>query len=179
MTQDLIKRRNGRFFRGNLHCHSDLSDGRRSPTAVVTAYREAGYDFIALSNHFEAEYGWRVTDTRAMRGEPFTTILGAELSSGPWDEHDTYWVTAVGLPLAFEPPPRTDHAEAIQRGSDLGAFVVMLHPGLNNLPLATSGRTARNRRPPCVEIYNHNMGAGASPDQAHGAYMLDGLLEKG
>ena len=30
-----------------------------------------------------------------------------------------------------------------------------------------------------VEIYNHNAATAASPDRAHGAYMLDSLLEKG
>ncbi len=43
--------------------------------------RAAGYDFLCLSNHFEAEYGWQVIDTRYFRDETFTTLLGAELSS--------------------------------------------------------------------------------------------------
>jgi hypothetical protein len=30
-----------------------------------------------------------------------------------------------------------------------------------------------------VEIYNHNLAVAAHPDGANGAYMLDGLLEKG
>jgi hypothetical protein len=27
MGQDLLRQGEGRFFRGNLHCHSDRSDG--------------------------------------------------------------------------------------------------------------------------------------------------------
>ena len=54
-------------FRGNLHCHSNRSDGTVSPEEVARAYRDAGYDFILLSDHFEAEYGWRITDTRDLR----------------------------------------------------------------------------------------------------------------
>jgi hypothetical protein len=50
----------GRFFRGNLHCHSNRSDGLLQPDEVVGAYRDAGYDFICLSDHFEAEYGWHI-----------------------------------------------------------------------------------------------------------------------
>jgi predicted metal-dependent phosphoesterase TrpH len=56
-VRDLLKDGEGRFFRGNLHCHSDRSDGRRSPEHVIGAYRDAGYDFICHSDHFEAEYG--------------------------------------------------------------------------------------------------------------------------
>lgn len=180
MTQDLLRGgEEGRFFRGNLHCHSNRSDGLLEPEAVVGAYRDAGYDFVCLSDHFEAEYGWRVTDTRSLRDENFTTILGAELSSAAWTERNAYWVTAAGLPVDFEAPPEDDHAEAIERSADLRAFVVMQHPGLNNLPLAAADELPALDSVHAVEIYNHNMAAGASPDQAHGAYMLDGLLEKG
>lgn len=55
MVRDLLKDEEvGRFFRGNLHCHSNRSDGLLQPDEVVGAYRDAGYDFICLSDHFEA-----------------------------------------------------------------------------------------------------------------------------
>jgi hypothetical protein len=111
MTQDLLKDgEEGRFFRGNLHCHSDRSDGLVEPEEVVDAYRGAGYDFLCLSDHFEEEHGWQIVDTRPLRDEGFTTILGAELSSAPWNERDCYWVTAAGLPPDFAPSPPDDHA---------------------------------------------------------------------
>ncbi len=180
MARDLLKGAvEGRFFRGNLHCHSSRSDGLLGPEEVVAAYRDAGYDFLCLSDHFEEEYGWRVTDTRALRDENFTTILGAELSSAPWEECNAYWVTAAGLPPGFGAPPADDHAEAIGRAADLGAFVVMLHPGLNNLPLAAADGLPALDAVHAVEVYNHNCAMAALPDMAEGAYMLDGLLERG
>src|SRR5215210_948966 len=178
MVQSLLKDGEGRFFRGNLHCHSNRSDGLPEPEEVVGAYRDAGYDFICLSDHFEAEYGWRITDTRPLRDESFTTIVGAELSSAAWTQRDCFWVTAAGLPVDFEAPPADDHAEAIRRAALVGAFVVMLHPGLNNLPLAAAERLPGLDAVHAVEIYNHNL-ASALPAQANGAYMLDGLLERG
>lgn len=42
----------GRFWRGNLHTHSTLSDGARPVAAVVGYYKRAGYDFLMLSDHF-------------------------------------------------------------------------------------------------------------------------------
>lgn len=179
MAHDLLKAGPGRFFRGNLHCHSNRSDGHWAPERVAAAYRDAGYDFILLSDHFEAEYGWQVTDTRELRDERFTTIIGAELSSAAWDAREVYWVTAAGLPLDFAPPPAGDHAEAIARAAECGAFVTMLHPGLNNLPLAAAAGLPALGAVHAVEIYNHNMASGGMPDRAHGAYMLDGLLEQG
>jgi hypothetical protein len=178
VARDLLRNRDGRFYRGNLHCHSNRSDGLREPEEVAGAYREAGWDFIVLSDHFEAQYGWRVTDTRQLRSDGFTTILGAELSSGAWDERHVYWVTAAGLPLGFDAPPPDDHAEAIRRAGEVGAFMVMLHPGLNNLPLAAVDDLPAFDSIDAVEIYNHNTFR-SHPDRADGAYMLDGLLEQG
>lgn len=178
MAHDLLKGGAGRFFRGNLHCHSNRSDGLWAPDRVAETYRDAGYDFIMLSDHFEAEYGWRVTDTRELRDERFTTIIGAELSSAAWSEREVYWVTAAGLPLDFA-PPAGDQAEAIVRAAACGAFVTMLHPGLNNLPLAAAAALPALDAVHAVEIYNHNMASGGLPDRAHAAYMLDGLLEQG
>jgi predicted metal-dependent phosphoesterase TrpH len=174
MAHDLLTRGDGRFYRGNLHCHSNRSDGTASPEAVARAYRDAGYDFILLSDHFEAEYGWQITDTRDLRTPDFTTLLGAELSSAAWDDRLAYWVAAAGLPPGFERPPAGDHAEAITRAHDAGAFVTLLHPGLNNLPL----EAVTDAPIDAVEIYNHNTAA-AHPERAEGGYMADGLLERG
>jgi hypothetical protein len=41
----------GRFYKGNIHCHSTKSDGHLSPEKVVEAYREKGYHFIAFTEH--------------------------------------------------------------------------------------------------------------------------------
>jgi hypothetical protein len=177
MTEELLRPSGGRFFRGNLHCHSDRSDGHRAPREVVAAYREAGYDFLMLSDHFEERYGWRVTDTRDLRVGDFTTILGAELSSGDWRDRNALWVAAAGLPLDFDPPPADDPAEAIRRADAVGAFVVLLHPGLNNLPPEMIERRPEFDAVDAVEVFNHNIAVSshASPD---GGYMADEHLER-
>lgn len=40
-----------RWWKGNTHTHTLWSDGDGAPEAVVEWYREAGYDFLALSDH--------------------------------------------------------------------------------------------------------------------------------
>ena len=69
----------GRFWRGNLHTHSTLSDGALAPSAVVEAYKNAGYDFMMLSDHFIGKFNWPIADTRGFRSNNFTTIIGSEL----------------------------------------------------------------------------------------------------
>ena len=39
------------FYKGNLHCHSTLSDGALTPRKVKAFYRERGYDFLAVTDH--------------------------------------------------------------------------------------------------------------------------------
>lgn len=40
-----------RWYRGMLHMHTHWSDGRALPEQAVAAYKDAGYDFIAISDH--------------------------------------------------------------------------------------------------------------------------------
>src|SRR5262245_29930848 len=40
-------------LKGNLHAHRTFSDGRLSVEAVVTRYRDLGYDFLAITDHEE------------------------------------------------------------------------------------------------------------------------------
>jgi hypothetical protein len=39
------------WYRGNLHTHTNESDGDSSPAEVVRWYRDHGYDFLVISDH--------------------------------------------------------------------------------------------------------------------------------
>ena len=69
----------GRFWRGNIHTHSTLSDGALRPEQIVEAYKKVGYDFMTISDHFLERFNWPIVDTTAFRSDEFTTIIGAEL----------------------------------------------------------------------------------------------------
>jgi hypothetical protein len=166
----------GQWFRGNLHTHSDRSDGVASPEQVIAEYRAAGYDFLVLTDHFESRWDWTVTDTAFARDDGFTTLLGAELSSADWDDEGVFWVNAIGLPADFAAPaPDEPHAASIARAAVAGAYHVLLHPGLTNFldfdRLPTDALHA-------VETYNVNA-AHSWPDQAEGRYAVDALLGRG
>src|SRR5262245_31247405 len=119
----------GRFYRGNIHTHSNASDGMQSPEAVCTYYREAGYDFLALTDHFQRHYGFPITDTLPFRTNSFTTILGAELHAMANSQGELWHILAVGLPEDFAPTGETETGvELAQRAVDAGAFVAIAHP---------------------------------------------------
>lgn len=41
----------GKFYKGNIHTHTSISDGRRDPREVARIYKGKGYDFIAITDH--------------------------------------------------------------------------------------------------------------------------------
>jgi hypothetical protein len=65
------------FVRGNLHAHTNLSDGDSSPSSVITWYKSHGYGFLALTDHNV------VSDPSAyasMQGSGFVLISGEEIT---------------------------------------------------------------------------------------------------
>jgi hypothetical protein len=44
-----------RPYRGDMHVHSNRSDGREAPVIVAANYRKAGFDFLALTDHMQYE----------------------------------------------------------------------------------------------------------------------------
>lgn len=173
----------GRFFRGNLHTHSDRSDGVLSPEEVCRRYRSEGYDFLALTDHFIGAYKFPMVDTRDFRKKDFTTLIGAELHSGATSNGELWHILAVGLPFDFTPPDTPGFsaregmesgAAIAQRARDAGAFVAVAHPQWSGLTLADARMIEAAH---AVEIYNHGCWAGC--DRPDGWAINDLLLSEG
>ena len=127
----------GRFWRGNLHTHTDRSDGALSPERTAAIYRDAGYDFLAITDHFRPAYNYPVTDTRELRTTDFTTLIGAELHAPRTEASSEWHIIALGLPLDFPPTgPEETGPELARRARDAGAFIGMAHPAASLLSLA-------------------------------------------
>lgn len=166
----------GRFLRGNIHTHTTRSDGALSVEAVIQTYRQSGYDFLSITDHFLKQYDFPVTDTRAFSDEGFTMLQGAEIHAPRTEVSDLWHLVAVGLPLDFAPTtPDEDGPALARRARAAGAFVGIAHPGWYSLSLADAETLVDAAH--SVEIYNH--GCQVMHDKGHGAYLLDGLLDKG
>ena len=165
----------GRFFKGNIHTHSTLSDGLRRPEEVCATYRQAGYDFLALTDHFMAKYDFPLADTRPFRAPGFTTILGAEVHAPATSLGEIWHILAVGLPLDFARTPADETGAALAaRCVAAGAFVAIAHPGWYALSAADANSLPGAH---AVEIYNHT--SALRTDRGDGAYLADTLLAEG
>ena len=165
----------GRFWKGNIHTHSTLSDGARPAADVCAAYRDAGYDFLALTDHFQAKYGFPIADTRPFRTPGFTTLLGAELHAPATGLGEVWHILAVGLPLDFAPTGEAETGpELAARALAAGAFVAIPHPGWYGLDVADA-QTLPGAH--AVEIHNHT--SATRMDRGDGTYLVDQLLATG
>jgi predicted metal-dependent phosphoesterase TrpH len=165
----------GRFWRGNLHTHSNLSDGALALDDVVTRYKTAGYDFVQMSEHFIDRYQWPIADTRHLRGNDFTTILGAELHAPVTTAGELWHIVAAGLPLDFAPASKSETGPQIsQRAMEAGAFVAIAHPSWSRYTIEDGRALSFGHS---VEVYNH--GCAIENDLGEGFYLLDQMLNEG
>ena len=165
----------GRFFKGNLHTHCTASDGDFAAAEVIRRYRDRGYDFISLSDHFLECYDYPVTDSRQFRSGDFTTLIAAELHAGQMLNDELWHVLAVGLPLDFSPKGAEEGIEPLaRRAFDAGAFIGIVHPEWYGLQ-PEDARTLPFAH--AIEIYNH--GSQVENDRGDGWGVCDILLNEG
>lgn len=73
------------WVKGNLHCHTNVSDGDTSPDEVCKLYADAGYDFLSITDHNV------FVDPVTVKSHGLLLIPGEELSMVPEEDH--------GIPL--------------------------------------------------------------------------------
>jgi hypothetical protein len=110
------------WFRGNLHTHTTNSDGDSPPDEVVAWYRDAGYDFLALTDH---DFLTLPRDHAAAAGR-MVLVHGEEITAG--DVH----VNALGIRATIPPVIGATVGETLQRNVDAalagGGVASVNHP---------------------------------------------------
>ena len=133
-----------------------------------------GYDFLQLSDHFLGRFDWPIADTRQLRSNDFTTLIGAEVHALATSAGEYWHIVATGLPLDF-PPAEPDETGPMlaARAREAGAFVTMAHPSWSQLTIE-DGRSLAAAH--AVEVYNHT--CAVQTDRGDGFYLLDQLCNE-
>jgi hypothetical protein len=103
------------WLKGNLHTHTTLSDGRRTPPEVIADYQRRGYDYLAITDH----------DTYAPVDEyqPLTQMIllpGVEVTAnGPH-------ILQLGIRSACE--PLADRQGVLDAINARGGLAILNHP---------------------------------------------------
>ncbi len=172
----------GKFFKGNLHGHSNKSDGRLTPEDVCHAYIEKGYNFISITDHFLEMFDHPIT-LPELKIKNFTVIPGAELHTSKMGNGELWHLLALGLKDKFTPPHQPDFLintqsenieSLVSRLFEAGAFVSLTHPEWNGMTLQDTNRIKAAH---AIEIYNH--GCAIECDRGSGVAVLDQILNNG
>ena len=142
-----------------LHIHTNLSDGKKTPAEVAEVYKSAGYDAIAVTDHW---HYYRAGDIGGLR-----VISGIEYDvGGKATENGVYHI--VGLFCEREPDVKKgeDGVQAvIDKIHKAGGLAVLAHPAWS---LNTPEMIMKLRDVDATEIYNSVSAVGQSfrPDSS-------------
>ena len=137
------------WYKGNLHSHTENSDGTNTAEEMVAAYRSKGYSFLAITDH---NY---ITDSEAYTDLPyFLGINGEEITPGM--RH----MVAIDIENLIEGWWYRSVAEWVEDILDQGGIAIPAHPGFTGAPFP-------------LENLRQAVDAGAKLMEIHGGTMED------
>lgn len=143
-----------RHVKGDLHSHTNLTDGLATLEEMISAARELGYAYYAVTDHAELLYMQRMTREKILAqrervrklqgGDPMVLLHGTELNIQPdgtvdWDEEflSTFDVCVASIHSHFN-QPKDEMTRRLIRA--------MEHPNVNIIGHPTTRQI--DRRPP-------------------------------
>lgn len=120
----------GNWYKGNLHTHTQNSDGHYSPQATVDIYAQAGYDFLALSDHN------RFTRPDDLDPRGMVLIPAAELNGGRGELGQSFHLLCLGIGNDVAPIETPSPQEALDYCRSVAALVFLAHPYWSSHTLA-------------------------------------------
>jgi PHP domain len=114
-----------KWYSGALHLHTRHSDGTLTPAALADAARDAGYDFIAITDHNNT------THTREPMPSSPLHLIGEEVTTP--GGHATVWGLPEGAWIDFRVAPRDPGAAdavagLVDAAHRAGALFSISHP---------------------------------------------------
>ena len=164
-----------------LHTHTTLSAGHKTPEEAAAIYKAAGYDAIAITDHWVYGEGGEI--------DGLTILSGCEYNVGGVDEwtggHETYHIVGVGMTRDPEIPEDylSNHDGRIRdrvrdmgdRSRLAGGLAILAHPAWS---LNTSEQILGCADFDATEIYNSVSDWGMS-DRPYSGVIVDQIASYG
>lgn len=140
----------GKWYKGCVHVHTTVSDGRMTPDEVAAFYARAGYDFISFTDHNVPFVG---SDSNS--NWPLMVLDGIELD-GFDDQKSFYHILCIGGVHKITKDMKLP--EALESARSQGSFIIWAHPYASGNSVEDGIRHGFDG----VEIFNSsaNMGYG-------------------
>ncbi len=154
---------NLKCFKGNTHAHTTLSDGRVSPEECMRQYKAAGYDFLALTDH------WHVGEERSFQG--MLVLPGVEYDF--MFPSQTLHLVCLYPDAKLAPAVKrreTPHEAVIEMTNQAGGAVIAAHPAWS---LNTPEFLCSLEGVSMAEVYNTVSGEPFNGPRANSESILD------
>ncbi len=153
----------GRYYKANLHCHTTVSDGRKTAAEIKDMYQKHGYSIVAFTDHCVYERHEELND------ENFLAIGACEVNIN--EEKDDFAVTKVYHLNLYDMDPSVNRERKqedlcptmayedieeinayLERMEKLGFWICYNHPYWS---LQTEQDFLPLKHVSAMEIYNH------------------------
>lgn len=112
----------GKWFKGNVHTHTNVSDGALSPADMVEQYRNFKDDFVFITDHR------RIADVSNLSREHFLVLRGEEITCGRVKTGDCYDILALNVSREIPSDPGRNLQEVIDEVRRQGGLPILAHP---------------------------------------------------
>jgi len=120
----------GQWLKGNLHLHTTVSDGEKTPQQAADGYRERGYDFLSITDHD------RVVDVDELDGGGMTLVHGIEIAPPGGALGQTIHMVGIGMSGEPEKVEGEMAQQALDRLNVLAQVSFVAHPSWSSLTFA-------------------------------------------
>ena len=135
----------------NLHTHTTVSDGQCSPEDAAAIYRAAGYDCIAVTDHWAWHASGELSGLRILSGAEYN--IGRDCAAG------VYHIVALGCECEPFLTGDAGAQEIIDEIRRCGGLPVLAHP---HWSLNTTGQLSALTGVEATEIWNSISAVGQS-----------------
>ncbi|MEO3749307.1 DNA polymerase/3'-5' exonuclease PolX [Streptomyces sp. B6B3] len=135
-------------IRGDLHTHTNLTDGTAPLEEMLDAAARRGYAYYAVTDHAPNLFMQRMTDEKALAQRERVRELDGEYGRGRRRMRLLH-----GTELNIDPEGNVDWPEEFLRGFDVCVASIHSHFGLDRA--AQTRRLIRACENPCVNVIGH------------------------
>ena len=172
-----------KFYKGNIHTHTNKSDGDEDPIKVTEWYKEHGYDFLVLTDHNHRT----ILDYGNINETPLTPLMipGEEvtLSFQTDDVAVPIHINGIGIERVVEPIQAETFVSTIQANVNLikeaGGIASINHP--NYKWAFTTSELIQVDGATAIEVFNGHHGSNGSggKNRPSSEQLWDGILSSG
>jgi len=156
------------WYKVGLHIHTTVSDGVKTPSEAAKIYKEAGFDAIALTDHWQ----YHQDDTT----EGLNIISGCEYNLGGSDSIEgVMHIVGVGMSEKPNLTPENNPQEVVDEIKRAGGLAILAHPAWS---LNTIDSVKDINGFDAVEIYNSVSDVNQS-SRPYSGYFTDVLANSG